>query len=71
MVLDRTPVLKRFWPKKDDDLVEEARPLLGMVFLFYRAWVIDEGPYAGQVAWASRDAKCTFGWCPEEDLVDP
>ena len=58
-----------FKPKRGDDLQEGVRGFVGRRFRWRAAWMIEEGPYAGQFAWLPLDNDArVIGWVPTEDL---
>lgn len=67
-------MIAAYCPKQRDDLVPGASDLIGKAAVWERAFLIEDGPYAGEWAWslvAPRPAP--FAWAPESDLwpLDP
>lgn len=57
-----------FNPKRTDDLLPDARKMVGKRARWYAAWIIEDGDYAGH--WAMLDCKHRLGWVPFCDLSD-
>lgn len=65
-----------FAPSRTDDLLPGAAELIGKRLRWYKAWVIESGPYGGLWACAVLDAHTIvsagppFAWAPESDLSE-
>jgi hypothetical protein len=78
-----TPRLRRFdkftavfSPARRDDLQDGAAALIGKRLSYQAAWIIEDGPYAGQWACSvlnglvAGDRSWSFAWAPLSDLSD-
>jgi hypothetical protein len=67
-------VVATFAPKRMDDLKPEAKMAMGMRGSWQASWLVDEGPYSGQMAMVPSNALwkagCRVGWVPLCDLFD-
>ena len=70
-------VTATYLPQKMTDLKPWAAAWIGTRMLWTAAWVIEEGPYAGQWAFIPRTTNDErplnpppFGWAPLCDLAD-
>ncbi len=66
-------VMATYQPARRDDLKPGVAEWIGLYGEWCAAWIIDDGPYAGQYAMAVPDLaiglRLPFGWVPECDLV--
>lgn len=58
-----------FKPIHIDTLRDECKQYIGQRLAFYAGWIIEEGRYAGQMAYIPLHSDL-FYWLPEEDLED-
>ena len=63
-------VTATFQPKRVDDLQGSAEQFVGYRGLWFFAWVIEDGPYEGMLAYVPHDHKVNVGWVPDCDLAD-
>lgn len=65
-----------FRPQRVDDLKNPARALIGRELCWEAVWIIEEGPYEGQWAWApipedeDLNPRPFMGWVPTCDLAE-
>jgi hypothetical protein len=59
----------RFAPLRTDDLCADAQRAIGLVLPFYAGWIIETGPYEGQIAWIPLRGDFSMGWVPTCDLI--
>ena len=62
-------VLATFKPLREDDLKPDAKEHIGKMYVWNASWVIEEGPYEGDMAMTQwyKSVKF-FGWVPLRDL---
>jgi hypothetical protein len=67
-------VMATMLPHRNDDLKPHAREWIGVRMRWYAAWVIEEGPYTGQMAMTPFDPTPqglkAIGWVPLCDLTE-
>lgn len=59
-----------FKPQRSDDLKSRAYALVGTRCEWEAAYVIEEGPYEGQMACTPVLSRAPFAWAPACDLAD-
>lgn len=59
-----------FQPQRSDDLKPGARRMIGTRCEWEAAYVIEEGPYDGQMACMPVLSRAPLAWTPECDLAD-
>jgi hypothetical protein len=70
--MERFDIIRgEFRPRRKDNLRPWAEGLVGRVFEWEAAWVIESGPYAGEWALLPRDKTgFPYGWVPASDVIE-
>ena len=60
----------RFNPKITDTLKDPALPFVGTCLEVFEGWLVESGPYEGQMCWITgfTSPARLIGWIPDEDL---
>ncbi|WP_156467683.1 hypothetical protein [Methylobacterium sp. Leaf91] len=69
-ITDMPKVTAKFSPRQFGNLKPGAIDCIGKEGEFHALWQIEEGPYAGQIAFSlPRDWEIEAIWVPSEDLI--